>query len=119
MSTGLQAFCTLLVCTYLPHIKELQDKHGRILYGLKAVVVHRGRILSSGHYVAYVRRFRGQQSTSANLPPSQNWEYDQNAVYKGDWYYTSDETVTRCCTGFAEVRRNEAYLLFYELLPKM
>ncbi|XP_065907413.1 ubiquitin carboxyl-terminal hydrolase 16-like isoform X2 [Dysidea avara] len=100
-------------------LQELQDKHGRILYGLKAVVVHRGRKLSSGHYVAYVRRFRAQQSTSENLPPSQNWEYDQNAVHTGDWYLCSDQIITKCSTGFAEVRREEAYILFYELLPKV
>jgi len=105
---------------YIPlSLQELQDKNGRILYGLKAVVVHRGRTLSRGHYVAYVRRSRVQQDTSANLLLSQSWEYDQNAVHSGDWYYTSDHIITKCSTGFAEVRRKNAYLLFYELLPKV
>ena len=95
------------------------DKNGRILYGLKAVVEHKGRTLNSGHYVAYVRRSSVRQTTQTNSSPSQSWEYDQNSVNEGNWYETSDQTITKCLAGFAEVRRINAYILFYELLPKI
>ena len=92
------------------------DCNQEIWYGLYAVVVHDGNTLEHGHYFAYVRR-RHPTKSSAELPGA-SWIYDQAAAEGGYWFYASDLTVRLCERGFEEVRRQKAYMLFYELLPK-
>ncbi|XP_065907392.1 ubiquitin carboxyl-terminal hydrolase 16-like isoform X2 [Dysidea avara] len=110
-------------------LQRLKDKNDQILYGLYAVVVHRGRRLRSGHYVAYVR-VRPNRSKVPPLPQDseyeksashdrvpQGFEYDERAAYDGVWCYTSDQTINKCSRGFEDVKSQHAYLLFYEKLP--
>ena len=56
-------------------------------YQLKAVIVHEGTTISSGHYVCYLKR--GER-----------------------WYFSSDTTVQQ--SSHLEATSQEAYLLFYE-----
>ena len=56
-------------------------------YQLKAVIVHEGSTISSGHYVCYLKR--GER-----------------------WYFSSDTTVRQ--SSYLEATSQEAYLLFYE-----
>ena len=74
-----------------------------------------GATLGSGHYVAYVRH-RPQRIT---VQPVGKGVYDQSAAHDGKWFRTSDTSINECKRGFAEVNSCEAYMLFYELLPKM
>ena len=71
----------------------LPPLHGQKPYDLRAVVEHRGahdiRSTEAGHYVAYVR--------------------GQNAF----WYECDDARAPRRCD-IEDVRRAQAYLLFYE-----
>ena len=97
-------------------LKNMADDNNEIWYGLYAVVVHDGDTLKHGHYFAYVRSRSLKEPT--NLVPETSWVYDQSAAEGGVWYYTSDLTVNVCKEGFEEVSRQEAYMLFYELLPK-
>jgi len=92
------------------------DCNQEIWYGLYAVVVHDGRTLEHGHYYAYVRR--RPPVRSSEKPQEAGWIYDQNAAESGYWFYASDLTVQFCDRGFEEVRRQRAYMLFYELLPQ-
>lgn len=93
------------------------DCNQEIWYGLYAIVVHHGRTLQHGHYFAYVRRRHPRQS--ASIPAGGAWKYDQTAAEGGYWFYASDLTVRYCDQGFEEVKKQEAYMLFYELLPKL
>lgn len=97
-------------------LKNMADSKNEIWYGLYAVVVHCGDTLKHGHYFAYVRRRPLIEPT--DLLPNTSWIYDQDAAEVGVWYYTSDLEVHICKEGFEEVSRQEAYMLFYELLPK-
>ena len=72
-----------------------------------------GSTLQSGHYVAYVRRRPNREPT----PLADKWVYDHTAADDGSWFHTSDLSVTEC-QGFRDVAGSEAYMLFYELLPK-
>ena len=56
-------------------------------YQLKAVIVHEGTTISSGHYVCYLKR--GER-----------------------WYFSSDTTVRQ--SSHLEATSQEAYLFFYE-----
>jgi len=71
--------------------------------------------LKCGHYIAYIRRRPGRRPGH----PAGKGVYDQRAAYDGSWYYTSDTTVYECKGGFDDVKNCEAYMLFYELLPKL
>jgi len=92
------------------------DCNQEIWYGLYAVVVHHGDTLEHGHYFAYVRR---RPIVSFDISPKASRKYDQTAAEGGYWFYTSDLTVRYCEEGFEEVKKQEAYILFYELLPKI
>jgi len=84
------------------------------LYG---VVEHKGVMLQSGHYIAYVRkRPERQESVPANNYSS--WKYNREAAHDGKWFYTSDLIVRECIRQFEDVKNCNAYMLFYELLPK-
>ena len=93
------------------------DCNQEIWYGLYAVVVHEGKTLEHGHYFAYVRRRPPMQYSS--VPDSLTWKYDQAAADGGHWFYASDLTVRNCERGFDEVKEQRAYMLFYEILPKI
>ena len=94
----------------------MKDKNGRIMYSLYGVVVHNGDTLRGGHYVAYVKKRPTRQQHAPST--ASDWEYDLSAAMADDsWYYTSDQNIRRCSRGFADVCQNNAYLLFYELLP--
>ena len=90
------------------------DLKGRILYGLYAVVVHQGRNLGSGHYIACVKTRPTQQKT-LNKGKCKDGYYDDDYCRKGHWYYTSDTYVREC--SYEEVKECKAYMLFYEQLP--
>ncbi|XP_065906351.1 trichohyalin-like isoform X2 [Dysidea avara] len=96
-------------------LKEFCDINNNIFYGLYAVVVHLGCSLKSGHYIAYVRR-RPERKPGH---PAGKGVYDQRVAHDGKWYCTSDTTISECNGGFDDVKNCEAYLLFYELLPKI
>ena len=77
-----------------------------------AVVEHKGITLKSGHYVAYVgRRPPRDPQQYRNLG-----EYDLGAASDGKWLYTSDTIIRE--SQWDEVKSCEAYILFYELLPR-
>lgn len=95
----------------------MADCNQKIWYGLYAVVVHDGNTLEHGHYFAYVRRHRPVQYSNETLKAT--WKYDQGSAEGGVWFYASDLTVRLCDQGFEEVREQKAYMLFYELLPKI
>ena len=78
-----------------------------------------GSTLSGGHYIAYVRRRPARDKPKLPQAPKVKWIYDKAAAHDGMWFRTSDLTITECLQGFEEVKRSEAYLLFYELLPSM
>ena len=98
-------------------LQEFGDKNGNILYGLYGVVEHIGQTLRSGHYVAYVRK-RPERQHESEPANNRNWEYSREAAHDGKWFSTSDLTVRECMQGFEEVKHCDAYMLFYELLPK-
>ena len=97
--------------------QDFGDKKGDILYGLYGVVEHIGHTLQSGHYIAYVRK-RPERQHESNPANNSSWEYSRNAAHDGKWFYTSDLTVWECTRGFEDVKNCNAYMLFYELLPK-
>ena len=94
--------------------QEFNDINGNIFYGLYAVIEHKGNSLKSGHYVAYIRRRPIRNPAHCDA----KGEYDKTAAHDGKWFYTSDLTVRECQWGFDQVKDCEAYLLFYELLPR-
>ena len=96
-------------------MQDFGDVNGNILYGLYGVVEHMGQTLQSGHYIAYVRRRPENQQTATN---NSGWVYNHKAANDGKWFYTSDLTVKECKHGFERVKSCNAYMLFYELLPK-
>ncbi|CAH3165459.1 unnamed protein product, partial [Pocillopora meandrina] len=75
--------------TILPlHITKVWGNYlTNVPYQLKAVIVHEGTTISSGHYVCYLKR--GER-----------------------WYFSSDTTVRQ--SSHLEATSQEAYLLFYE-----
>ena len=88
------------------------------MYGLYAVVEHMGSTLSAGHYIAYVKRRLKRDKPNSPKTTDVKWLYDEAATDEGVWFRTSDLTIKECQDGFKEVERSEAYLLFYELLPR-
>ena len=94
--------------------QEFNDTNGNIFYGLYAAIEHKGDTLKSGHYVAYIRRRPIRNPTRCEA----KGEYDQTAAHDGKWFYTSDLTIRECQQGFEQVKDCEAYMLFYELLPR-
>ena len=103
--------------TSLNCLQGMADDNNEIWYGLYAVVVHDGDTLEHGHYFAYVRR-RPERKPSEILPTA-NWKYDQSAADDGPWLYASDVTIRVPEQPRDEVKKQEAYMLFYELLPKV
>jgi len=95
----------------------MADDNNEIWYGLYTVVVHHGNTLQHGHYFAYVRR-RPERQTS-EIPSAASWKYDQSAADDGPWLYASDVTIRVPEQPYDEVKKQEAYMLFYELLPKV
>ena len=92
------------------------DKDKKILYGLYAVVVHQGTSLHCGHYIAYVREQLINKPALHDQHHVEDWrEYKANYGRDRKWYFASD-TYTRECQ-YEDVRKCEAYMLFYELLP--
>lgn len=85
------------------------------MYGLYAVVVHQGGTLRSGHYIACVKTRPTEEKTDKG--EYTNWCYHEDYCKKGQWYFTSDTYVREC--SFEEVKKNKAYMLFYERLPFM
>ena len=58
-------------------------------YRLTGMIVHKGRSIASGHYIAYV-------------------------IIDGSWYEATDRTVTE--VSWQTMRKLQAYMLFYERL---
>ena len=85
------------------------------MYGLYAVVVHSGRTLHGGHYTTYVKTEQSTKEKKTGNVKNGRKLYDTGYCEKGQWYYTSDTTVMKC--RFEDVKRSEAYMLFYERLP--
>ena len=89
------------------------------MYGLYVVIVHIGRTLHGGHYIAYVKMCQPAKEKKSgslkNEKASQKHKYDTDYCKKGHWYYTSDTHVRQC--SFEDVKRSKAYLLFYKRLP--
>ena len=93
----------------------MADDNNEVWYGLYAVVVHHGNTLEHGHYFAYIRR--RPDRPSSEIPP--RWVYDQSTADDGPWLYASDLTIRVPEQPRDEVKKQEAYMLFYELLPKV
>ncbi|XP_065912947.1 ubiquitin carboxyl-terminal hydrolase 45-like isoform X2 [Dysidea avara] len=98
-------------------LEEFADSSMKILYGLYAVVEHRGNCLSGGHYVAYIRRRNKKLAESVSHPS--RMVYDEDDAKKGDWFYVNDRQVKRLPGGFEDLKKQqvEVYMLFYERLP--
>ena len=97
-------------------LQERGDINNQILYGLYAVVVHHGSSLYSGHYVSYVKTRPKKEED--NLDDEQcRTKFDNDYCTKGQWHLANDTFVCKC--KFKEVKDVEAYMLFYELLPKI
>ena len=75
-----------------------------------------GSTLQSGHYIAYIRRRPDRQQV--HISSAKEWEYDRATAEDGIWFRTSDLSVSECFQGFKDIKTSEAYMLFYELLPK-
>ena len=69
------------------------------VYRLYAAIVHAGGSVDGGHYYAYARRI----------------EAGEGADDEGEWYAMDDSSVRRA--SLAEVREEQAYVLFYERAP--
>jgi len=69
-----------------PFMSSKPDR-GRVMCDLTGVLVHWGATVGSGHYVAFVK------------------------AQDGTWHETNDDVVT--AMSFADVRRQQAYILFY------
>lgn len=69
------------------------------VYRLYAAIVHAGGSVDGGHYYAYARRI----------------EAGEGADDEGEWYVMDDSSVRRA--SLAEVREEQAYVLFYERAP--
>ena len=111
-----------------------KDCNGKILYGLRGIVDHTGRI-TAGHYAAYVNiadwndntksttteeRSEGISSTYEPMdtdPPQQNEELPQalESNFTDEWYFISDSSYNE--TDRSHVLNSQAYILFYERLP--
>ena len=87
---------------------------GRILYGLYAVVVHQGRNLGSGHYIACVKTRPTVEKTLERGDYPEGY-YHEGYCSKGQWHFTSDTYVRDC--SLEEVKESKVYMLFYEQLP--
>jgi len=78
-----------------PYCTEEARKKYPMIYQLFGLVVHSGS-MTGGHYVAYVRK-RPIRGTPA-------------------WYYFSD-SVHKRLSSFAQVKKQQAYILFYQQVP--
>ena len=88
------------------------DSRNKILYGLYAVVVHKGSTLRGGHYIAFVKTRPAKEIIQDE---GEQGNYDESYCEKGRWYYTSDTNVREC--SLEEVKDSKAFMLFYEKLP--
>ena len=93
-------------------LQKRSDSNNQILYGLYAVVVHHGSSLYSGHYVSYVKT----RPSKAGGTDDGGTEYNRDYCTKGQWYLANDTYVHECQFN-KDVRDDQAYMLFYELLP--
>ena len=95
-------------------LQDRGDASNQILYGLYAMVVHHGSSLHSGHYVSYVktRSSKGEHTADEEYDRT---EYNKDYCNEGQWYSVNDTYYHEC--QFEEVKTNQAYMLFYELLP--
>ena len=94
------------------------DVNGQILYGLHVVVVHQGSSLCHGHYIAYVKTRpteMKEKGTTLDDEKCHDMHYEEDYCRKGHWHFTSDIYVREC--SFEEVKKDKAYILFYEKLP--
>ena len=82
------------------------------MYG---VIEHRGHGLLGGHYVAYLRR-RNKKINTENTEKPLSSHYNEEEVKSGEWFLANDCQITKVPGGFDEVKRRQAYILFYERL---
>ncbi|KAF9302743.1 hypothetical protein BGZ74_004897 [Mortierella antarctica] len=87
---------------YLNGNSPPEQEDDRILYRLRAVIVHLGSH-NSGHFVTYRR------IPSISLPLGQTSMVDES---KSKWWRISDESVQ--IVAWDTVKNTEAYMLFYE-----
>lgn len=78
------------------------------------MVVHHGSSLYSGHYVSYVKT-RPSKAGGTDDGEYCRTEYNRDYCSTGQWYLANDTYVHEC--QFEDVKDNQAYMLFYELLP--
>ena len=97
-------------------LQERGDLNNQILYGLYAVVVHHGSSLYSGHYVSYVKA-RPRKEENKLDDDCFRTKFDEDYCKKGQWHLANDTFIHEC--QFEEVKDVEAYMLFYELLPRI
>ena len=77
------------------------------------MVVHYGSSLYSGHYVSYVKTRPRKEEDDEHCKT----EYSKDYCKNGQWYLANDSYVQEC--QFEDVKDIEAYMLFYELLPRV
>lgn len=113
--------CFCLACDKLPDNAKNKDHQYR-LYG---VIVHQGRTIKSGHYMAYVRSFEEnvehgceyENCCKLNIKRTKSDQNDETVNHS--WYLYNDDKVTKVSqTDFDSKFREEAmrkspYILFY------
>ena len=77
------------------------------------MVVHHGSSLHSGHYISYVKT-RPSKAEDKDGEYCRT-EYNRDYCNEGQWYLANDTYIHKC--QFENVQDNQAYMLFYELLP--
>ena len=107
--------CVVCCIHHSGYSQEFADCSMKILYGLYAVVEHRGTSLSGGHYVAYIRRRDKKLSEGVSQPSCMI--YNEDEAKKGEWFFADDRRVKKLPGGFEDVKKCQAYMLFYERLP--
>ncbi|KAJ3017229.1 ubiquitin-specific protease ubp2 [Thoreauomyces humboldtii] len=85
----------------------LNDRTREAKYRLYGVVVHQGGLFS-GHYIAYARVQSPEQRVTV---PEEGGDGEES-----EWTYFSDSSVRP--SSWAEVKKAQAYLLFYERWPQ-
>ncbi|ONK77185.1 uncharacterized protein A4U43_C02F3970 [Asparagus officinalis] len=90
-----------------PYMDHSSGKRKETLYRLLGVVVHKGRSMDTGHYIAYVKGAQGEGCGAVVVEGEEGG---------GDplWFKADDNVVKR--VSLEEVLRSKAYLLFYETM---